>query len=138
MLLFFYFISRLNFMKQIQFSLLLLLTFLFTACTLDAIPSDKESYIGQWESNSSNTKVKLIIKEDASVIYTKSSNSTNEGATFQNNTSINSKIEKFDGDDFIVTLIITDTRFVVSSPPKKIGNNWEMTVDGIELKRAKI
>lgn len=102
--------------------LVLLISLLLTACGV-AVPPDKSDYVGEWNADG----MSLLITQDGSVVYQR----IKKGAK----TSIDAPLKGFKGDDFEVGLGPMVTTFKVTSPPHKVGDQWMMTVDGVELTR---
>ncbi|MFO0674397.1 MAG: hypothetical protein U0235_33110 [Polyangiaceae bacterium] len=70
----------------------------------------------------------LIIGENGSIDY--------ERVNGSKTTSLGgAKIESFEGDDFTAGWFLLSTKFAVSKKPEKVGDEWKMTVDGVELTR---
>ncbi|MCC7073927.1 MAG: hypothetical protein IT383_21645 [Deltaproteobacteria bacterium] len=93
---------------------------LLAGCGLDALPEDKADYAGFW----SGPTISLGIGDDASVSYQQNS----AGGS----TSVDGKIARFDGDDFVVTVFV-DIRFEVSEPPHDEEGVLHMTVNDEDL-----
>ena len=90
-----------------------------------SIPPEKSDYVGEWQ----HPTISLIIRQNGSVEYNRQ-----EGTSSK---SFKAQLKAFDGDNFIVGFGPMDTTFVVSKPPHQEGENWVMTVDGVQLIRAK-
>ena len=88
------------------------------------VPSEKSSYVGEWQ----HPTMYLLITQDGSVKYKRLS----RGAT----TSIQAPLKQFNGDDFDVGVGPMSTTFVVSKPPHQEEGKWVMTVDGVRLVRT--
>lgn len=89
-------------------------------CGLDELPEDKADYAGFW----SGPTIGLDIGQDASVAYQQNSAGSSS--------SVNGKIARFDGDDFVVTVFV-DIRFEVSEPPHEVEGVLHMTVNDEDL-----
>jgi hypothetical protein len=88
------------------------------------IPADRMAYVGDWQGEN----MRLAITKEGQVHYIR----MNGGSR----TSVDAPLQEFEGDDFIVGVGPLKTRFVVSKPPRREGNVWKMTVDGVELTRG--
>lgn len=71
--------------------------------------------------------MELLISQDGNVAYRR----VEGGRT----TTINAPLQEFDGNNFKVGVGPMSTTFVVSVPPHQVGQDWKMTVDGVELTR---
>jgi hypothetical protein len=92
------------------------------ACAKPIAP-ERMAYVGDWQAEN----MRLVITREGQVHYIR----VKGGAR----TSVDAPLQEFQGDDFIVGLGPMKTRFVVSKPPRREGNVWKMTVDGVELVR---
>ena len=103
---------------------ILLISALLVSCG-KPVPPEKESYIGYWQGR--NTL--LEIKENGDVSYFRK-----EGEKI---TTIDSPLQKFDGDDFVIGILFFTSRFEVSTAPyiHPISGEWMMVVNGVELTR---
>jgi len=100
-----------------------LLALVLVACSAQPLPADKLDYAGHWRGGG----IDLEITAEGRAHYRK-----NEGA---GKIEIDGPIAGFDGDDFIVGVMVMKTRFDVTAPPTNMGGYWSMTVDGVELTR---
>jgi hypothetical protein len=100
-----------------------LLAALLVACA-KPLPADRSGYAGEWKGG----PVSLLITEDGRVKYARK-----EGGMSK---SLEAPIKEFKGDNFVVGVGFMSTEFVVTAPPHEDGNEWKMTVDGIELTRT--
>ena len=87
------------------------------------IPQEKSTYVGEWRG----TAMALLITQDGSVAYRRL-----EGGVSK---SIDGPLKQFEGDNFVVGVGPISTMFVVTVPPHQDGEQWKMTVDGVELTR---
>lgn len=104
-------------MKKIIITLFPILA--LSACS-KPIPNDKYAYIGYWQGSG----MYLEIEPDGTFDYQRGG------------TSISSSIDEFDGDNFLVDMLIMNTTFEVSQPPFFSDGQWLMVVDGVKLIRA--
>jgi hypothetical protein len=88
------------------------------------LPPEKLHYAGEWRGPG----MLLVISPEGTVRYERK-----EG---NSSTSINAPITEFDGNDFLVGMGGLTTRFVVPVPPHQANGGWEMTVDGVDLRRV--
>lgn len=109
---------------MIRARLALVVLLLASACKGQPLPADKLEYAGQWRGGG----VDLVITADGGVSYRKVSGSST--------VEINGPIKGFDGDDFVVGVMVVKTGFDVTAPPHEEGGAWKMTVDGVELTRV--
>ena len=93
-------------------------------CEVKPLPSDKLDYAGHWRGED----VDLVIGLDGRVQFKKL-----VGGKGQVN--ISGPIAQWIDEDFIVGVMVVKTKFDVSVPPHKSGNNWLMTVDDVLLVR---
>ena len=89
-----------------------------------SVPPEKSDYLGEWYHPS----MSLLISSNGKVKYKRE-----EGGSSK---SFDAYLKRFEGDNFIVGFGPMNTTFVVSRPPHKEGENWMMTVDGLELTRV--
>jgi hypothetical protein len=87
-----------------------------------AITGSKKEYAGHWEGGGVTLDV-----SSTGVSYEKKSGNTS--------TSINGSLDHFEGDDIVVKILIATATIKVSSPPTKVGADWKMTVEGVEVTR---
>ena len=102
----------------------IVLTCALSACG-QPIPPEKAAYVGDWRG----TGMELSIDQDGSVEYTRVQGGGRK--------SINMPLKEFQGDNFVVGVGLLSTTFLVSPPPHKVGTDWKMTVDGVELTKLK-
>ena len=109
--------------------ILTLLLFVSTAFALTAcgkpVPPEKSSYVGEWRSQT----MALLITQDGSVEYKRVDGGVSK--------SINGPLKGFNGDNFEVGIGPMSTTFVVSSAPYQEDGKWKMTVEGVELTKAR-
>lgn len=96
---------------------------LLAACGI-AVPDDKVYYVGEWRA----ADMSLRISRDGRVEYRRTQG--------KSKTSIEGPLQSFDGDDFTVGISFMTTSFDVSAPPHEDNGEWNMTVDGVRLKRV--
>jgi hypothetical protein len=101
------------------------LALVLVACSAQPLPADKLDYAGHWRAPG----IDLQITAEGRVHYRRS-----QGAG-KVEIEIDGPVAGFDGDDFIVGVMVMKTRFDVTAPPKDVGGYWSMTVDGVELTR---
>jgi hypothetical protein len=98
--------------------------FVALGCQAEPLPPDKADYAGHWRAPG----VDLVIDPGGQVEYTKK-----QGAGY---VEISGPIKTYDGDDFVVGVMVMTTRFDVTAPPRLEGGVWTMTVDGTRLVRV--
>lgn len=91
------------------------------------VPPDKADYVGRWIGEGADLRVDLQIHQEGRIGYRKV-----EGRT---TTTIDAPIKEFRGHDLVVGVGPIETTFVVAAPPRREGERWQMTVDGLELVR---
>jgi hypothetical protein len=96
---------------------------LLTGCG-EPVPPEKSDYVGEWK----HPTISLLITQNGSVKYKREEGSVSK--------SIDAPLKGFKGNSFVVGFGPMNTTFVVSKPPHKVGENWVMTVDGVELTRV--
>lgn len=89
-----------------------------------AVPTDKQAYVGEWQSQG----MAVNIAADGKVIVVK------EGANGR--TKVEAPLQGFTGNDFTIGLGPMKTTYKVSVPPHQDNGEWKMTVDGKELTRV--
>ncbi len=87
-----------------------------------ALSTTKKDYAGHWEGGG----VTLDISA-SSVDYEKKVGNTS--------TKLNGTLDHFEGDDIVIKILIPTSTLKVSSPPTKVGSEWKMTVEGVEVTR---
>lgn len=110
-------------MRRAAALVILALAALLAGCS-EPIPRDKSAYAGDWRSK----EMRLLITPDGRCEYQR--RRAGGGST-----SIEAPIRRFEGDNFVVGFGVFTTTFVVSQPPRLVGGQWKMTVDGVELTR---
>lgn len=89
------------------------------------VPPEKAAYVGEWQG----TGMELSIEPDGSVYYKRVQAGTSR--------SLDLPLKEFQGHNFVVGVGPLTTTFEVSSPPHQDGEQWKMTVDGVELTRLR-
>lgn len=103
--------------------LLPILALALGACTGKPLPAERGDYAGTWRGDG----VELRIDPDGTVSYRRQSGN--------GTVSIDGPLQGFDGDDFVVGVMVVKTTFDVEARPQQQGGRWVMTVDGVELVR---
>jgi hypothetical protein len=106
-----------------QLVLLLAVQMSLTACGKQ-VPKEKASYVGEWKGDS----MYLLIAGDGRVKYERTKGSGTK--------RIDAPLQEFAGDNFDVGVGPLSTTFVVGKPPHREGDEWKMTVDGVELTKT--
>jgi hypothetical protein len=96
---------------------------LLVSCA-EPVPPARAAYVGDWQGEN----MRLTITAGGQVNYFRQRGGSR--------TTVNAPIQSFEGDDIIVGFGPFKTRFVVSKPPRREGNVFKMTVDGVELVRG--
>lgn len=109
-------------MRLYQTILALTLAATLTGCS-KPLPADKAAYAGQW----SGPAMEMLITQDGRVDYSRDNGSGN------GSTSIKAPIKEFVGNNMVAGVGPMSTTFVISAPPHQDGEEWKMTVDGVEL-----
>ncbi|MCA9707335.1 MAG: hypothetical protein KDK70_15890 [Myxococcales bacterium] len=110
-------------MRRVASALVLLAALLPAACQqAQPLPPDKAQYAGHWRGGT----VDLIIHPEGRVEYTR-----REGKGV---VEVSGPVG-WQGDDFVVAVMVVKTKFDVSEPPHEEDGLWVMTVDGVELTR---
>lgn len=115
--------QRETFLRQWFAIPLLLLVLALCGCG-KPVPSEKSSYVGEWQ----HPAMYLLLTQDGSVRYKR----IQGGAT----TSVEGPLKGFQGDNFEVGIGPMSTTFVVTKPPHEVDGKWKMVVDGVELVRT--
>jgi hypothetical protein len=103
--------------------LVIIATTLLTGCG-KPVPPEKSDYVGEWK----HPTVSLLITQNGSVKYKREYGNSSK--------SFDAPLKAFKGNNFVVGFGPISTTFVVSKPPHKEGENWVMTVDGVQLTRV--
>ena len=103
---------------------MLLLTILGLVGCGQAVPADKQGYVGEWQSQG----MAVNIDAGGKVVVVK------EGSN--GNTRVEAPLQGFSGNDFTIGLGPMKTTYKVSVPPHQDNGEWKMTVDGKELTRV--
>ena len=93
-------------------------------CFADPVPRDKLHYVGEWTGK----QMRLQIAKDGKIQYERS----REGK----NVDLNIELKGFNGDNFDAGVSLIRSTFVVSKPPYRVGDDWKMVVDGVELTKV--
>ena len=88
------------------------------------IAPERMAYVGDWQAKN----MRLTITAAGEVHYLRVDGGSRK--------TIDAPLKAFEGDDFIVGVGPISTKFVVSKPPRREGNVWKMTVDGVEVTRG--
>ena len=102
---------------------LLVSTLVLGGCS-NPLPESKQDYAGDWQSKG----MKLLILTDGTVAYRRSRN----GVV----TTVDGPIKEFSGSDIVVGFLFVTTTFEVTERPHKVGEQWQMVVDGVRLARV--
>ncbi len=89
------------------------------------VPADKSAYVGNWQA----PNMMLQISQDGNVRYERKDGSTS--------TKVDAGLKEFNGDNFTVGFGPITTEFKVTAPPHQVEEDMKMTVDGVELTKAK-
>jgi len=93
-------------------------------CFADPVPRDKLHYVGEWTGK----QMRLQIAKDGKIQYER----IREGK----NVDLNIELKGFNGDNFDAGVSLIRSTFVVSKPPYRVGDDWKMVVDGVELTKV--
>ena len=85
------------------------------------VPESKLAYVGHWKGKA----MELSLSKDGKVMYKREQ----AGKKID----IHVDLLEFNGNNFDVGWGIVRSTFVVSEPPHRVGKEWKMTVDGVEL-----
>jgi len=86
-----------------------------------ALAGPKAAYVGAWKGAGENS---LTIDQDGAIAFSKNSGGSNS--------NMNAAIAAFRGDNIELKAFVTVT-LKVSEPPHKVGDHWEITVDGVKM-----
>ena len=89
------------------------------------VPQEKAAYVGEWRAQT----MALRLTQNGTVAYKR----LKDGVT----TSINGRLRRFEGDNFVVGVPIISRTFEVSKPPYQEAGAWKMVLDGVELTRVR-
>ncbi len=93
------------------------------ACSGQPLPADKADYAGHWRGGG----IDLTIRAEGHVSYVKLQG--------KSKTEIEGPLQGWQGDDFVVGVMVVKTKFDVTEPPHEVDGIWTMTVDGVTLTR---
>ncbi|MBQ5941765.1 hypothetical protein [Massilia sp. AB1] len=85
------------------------------------VPESKTAYLGHWQGKA----MELNLSKDGKVRYKRDQPGKR--------VDIEVDLLEFNGNNFDVGWGIVRSTFVVSQPPHRVGKQWKMTVDGVEL-----
>lgn len=110
----------------------LLRTLILGACLLPLaahadpvpVPAEKMAYVGDWQGKD----MRIQMAKDGKVKYKRKQPGKN--------LDLSVDLQGFNGDNFDVGVPFLRSTFVVSKPPHREGDQWKMTVDGVELTRV--
>lgn len=108
---------RLSLLAALAFALLL------AACG-QPVPAERADYVGDWRAKD----MRLLITQDGRVEYQRRKGSST--------TSVNAPLQGFEGDNIAAGVGFLRTIFVVTKRPHRVGAQWKMVVDGVELVRG--
>lgn len=109
---------------KFKYIAILMFAFLVTACS-NPVPESKLDYVGEWQSK----EMYLLILKDGTVAYKRLKGG--------GNVTVNGPLKEFVGENFVVGIAFLTTTFEVSQAPEQINGAWRMTVDGVQLTKAK-
>lgn len=110
-------------MRHLILCATLAVTLFLAGCGV-AVPSDKQAYVGEWQSHG----MAVNITQNGRVVVVKEKDGSK--------TRVEAPLQGFSGNDFIVGLGPMKTTYKVSAPPHQVDGQWRMTVDGVELTRV--
>ena len=110
-------------MRRLVSATLLSAVLLVSACQAQPLPPDKAEYAGHWRGGG----VDLVIYPEGRIEYEK-----REG---KGTVEVSGPIG-WQGDNFVVAVMVVKTKFEVAAPPHQVDGVWMMTVNGIELTRV--
>lgn len=88
------------------------------------VPADKLAYVGDWQGKD----MRIQMAKDGKIKYKR------DRPNKKMDLSVD--LQGFNGDNFDIGWGFVRSTFVVSKPPDREGNQWKMTVDGVELTRV--
>jgi hypothetical protein len=91
---------------------------------LTPVPEERLAYVGTWEGDG----MTLVIGAEGSLAYHRA----DDGGT----RSLEAPLIRFEGDDIVAGFAGIESRFEVEEPPHEGDDGWEMTVDGVRLRRV--
>jgi hypothetical protein len=91
---------------------------------LTPVPEDRLASVGTWEGDG----MTLVIGAEGSLAYHRA----DDGGT----RSLEAPLVRFEGDDIVAGFAGIESRFEVEEPPHEGADGWEMTVDGVRLRRV--
>lgn len=102
---------------------LLAAVLLVSACEGQPLPPDKAEFAGHWRGGG----IDLVIEPQGYVRY--------EKAEGKGKVQVSGPLQGWQGDDFVVGVMVVKTKFEVDQPPHEVDGVWVMTLDGVELAR---
>jgi hypothetical protein len=100
--------------------ILSLLAILLGACG-KPVPPDKADYVGEWIS----PQTALLISQDGTIRYAHKEKGVSK--------TVKTSLQGFEGNNLKVGLGPISSTLIVSVAPHRDGDDWKMTVDGVEL-----
>lgn len=94
------------------------------AAFADPVPKDKLHYVGEWTGK----QMRLYIAKDGKIEYERK----REGKSVD----LNIELKGFNGNNFDAGVSLIRSTFVVTKPPHRVGSQWKMVVDGVELTKV--
>lgn len=101
----------------------LLAALLLSGCKGQPLPADKAEFAGHWRGGG----IDLVIRPEGHVTY--------EKAEGKGKVEISGPLQGWQGEDFVVGVMVVKTKFDVTAPPHEVDGVWVMELDGIELTR---
>lgn len=97
---------------------------LLVSCAAKPLAPERADFAGTWHGGNG---VVLTITADGKVEYAR--------PTKQTSGTVSGHIQGWQGDDFIVGVMVQKTRFKVQQVPVEVNGSWRMTVNGDLLLR---
>jgi hypothetical protein len=110
-------------MKRMLSAALLCALLLASACKGQPLPPDKAEFAGHWRGGG----IDLVIEPQGYVRY--------EKAEGKGKVRVSGPLQGWQGDDFVVGVMVQKTKFEVDAPPHEVDGVWMMTLNGVELAR---
>jgi hypothetical protein len=107
------------------------ITFFAPSAVKAALAGPRKDYVGWWTAGED---VQLFIASDGNLKWERRQDDPTGRVPSYTVETIEAPIAAFAGDDIVVKLVFKKV-LRVSRPPHEVGEHWEMTVEGVSLKR---
>jgi hypothetical protein len=89
------------------------------------VPPDKSAYVGEWVS----PQAAIFISQDGTIRYAQKVKGVSK--------TVKTVLQEFEGNNLKVGIGPVSSTLIVSVAPHRDGDDWKMTVDGVELTKKR-